>query len=84
MMGIHVETRPDGCRVTEVYPDTPAVAAGIRAGDQIVKIDDQPVRRLEDIYQRLGSLDPGQQVALQLRRGSETAGATISLIPRTP
>jgi S1-C subfamily serine protease len=84
MMGVHVETLAGGCRVSEVYPDTPAVAAGIRVGDQIVKIDNQPVRRLEDIYQRLATADPGQQVALELRRGAESAAATISLIPRTP
>jgi serine protease Do len=84
MMGVHVETHPSGCRVSEVYPDTPAVAAGSRVGDQIIKIDSQPVRRLEDIYERLATADPGQQVALELRRGGESAAATISLIPRTP
>jgi putative serine protease PepD len=84
MMGVHLDTTPDGCRVTEVYGDTPAAGAGLRVGDQVVKIDGRPVRRLEDIYARLGETDPGQQVALELRRGNEIAAATITLIPRTP
>jgi S1-C subfamily serine protease len=84
MMGVHVETLPNGCRVSEVYPDTPAVAAGIRSGDEVVKIDNRPVRRLEDIYERLGTADPGQQVSLELRRGGESVTATIELVPRTP
>lgn len=84
MMGVHVESVPGGCRVAEVYPETPAADAGLRVGDWITKIDGRQVRRLDDIYDRLGATDPGQQVALEVRRGSEMVSATIALIPRTP
>lgn len=84
MMGVHIESLPAGCRITEVYPDTPAVQAGLREGDQVVKINGRLVRRLEDIYARLADANPGQTVALELRRGGETVGANVALIPRTP
>lgn len=84
MFGVHIDTAPQGCRVTEVYQDTPAAGAGLRVGDLVVKIDGRPVRRLDDIYRRLGEMDPGQQVALELRRGKDNAAATVALIPRTP
>ncbi len=84
MFGAHLETTPTGCRVTEVYPETPAMNAGLRAGDWVVKIDGRSVRRLDDVYQRLGETDAGQQVALEIRRGSDTIAMTLPLIPRTP
>ncbi len=84
MMGMYLETTPGGCRVTEVYPQTPAAGAGMRVGDWITKIDERPVRRLDDIYDRLGETDPGQQVALEIKRGNDVIAATVTLIARTP
>ncbi|MBW3596255.1 MAG: PDZ domain-containing protein, partial [Planctomycetes bacterium] len=84
MMGVHVESVPGGCRVTEVYSETPAVEAGVQKGDRVVKIGGQPVRHLDDIYAALADRNAGQSVALELRRGSETVSANVGLIPRTP
>src|ERR1051325_963919 len=37
-LGIAGETRRDGVRVVQVTPDSPAQAAGLRAGDTIVRM----------------------------------------------
>ena len=42
-IGISVSARGDEPRIVEVYEDTPAQRAGLRSGDVIVAINDQPV-----------------------------------------
>ena len=63
----------DGCRaiVVRTLDGSPAAAAGIQAGDEIVSVDDDPVEgeTLEQIVLRVRG-DEGTQVRLLLRRGS--------------
>lgn len=58
--------------VTEVYPDSPAMAAGIEAGDLIVKIDDTDVSA-DNYYEAVASLrgEAGSTVSLTIRRNNE-------------
>ena len=54
--------------VTEVYPDSPAMAAGIEAGDLIVKIDDMDVSA-DNYYEAIANLrgEAGSTVSLPIR-----------------
>ena len=58
--------------VTEVYPDSPAMAAGIEAGDLIVKIDDMDVSA-DNYYEAIANLrgEAGSTVSLTIRRNNE-------------
>jgi carboxyl-terminal processing protease len=72
--GIGVILAPEGAemRILEVLPETPAAAAGLRAGDQILAIDGVEVDALarEDVVHRLrGPADSLIALALA-RRGS--------------
>lgn len=84
MLGVVVTTTRDGARVTRVMDDSPAAAADVKGGDLIERIDDQPVASLDDVYRLLAARDPGQEVAVHLRRGDAKLQQRIKLMPRVP
>jgi len=61
-----------GALVSEVQPNSPAAAAGVRRGDVIVAIDGSPVADYNSLRNRIASTQPGSTVALRvLRDGRE-------------
>ncbi|MEM1435815.1 MAG: S41 family peptidase [Pseudomonadota bacterium] len=76
--GIGIELGVSQGQFTVVSPldGTPAARAGVQAGDQLLAIDDQPLRRqrLAEVIDRMRG-EPGSEVALKLRR----AGAEFKL-----
>ena len=62
-----------GCvEVIEVYPDSPAARAGIRAGDLLIEIDGQPLSRLSALQKNLQQDIIGRSVEIALlREGAE-------------
>jgi len=72
-IGAVVEAGPDGYLfVVEVYPDSPAYAAGMQEGDLIVKIDDTDLT-VENAEYQLGHIYgvQGTRIILTTRRGGE-------------
>jgi carboxyl-terminal processing protease len=68
-VGIEVDVRDNVLTVLSVMEGTPAQRAGLLAGDQILRIDDQPTRGTGDYVQRMRG-KKGTPVRLQLlRRG---------------
>lgn len=61
--------------VIEPLPDTPAERAGILAGDQLLQVDHQPVRRLRDASRALRGR-PDTPVHVRVRRAAPAATAT--------
>ncbi|MGB9403445.1 MAG: PDZ domain-containing protein, partial [Candidatus Acidiferrales bacterium] len=62
----------EGILVREVKAGTPADKAGLKAGDVIMKIDDQPVKSLRDLRTHLRGKSDQKSVNLSiLRKGSE-------------
>lgn len=71
MLGINLgsaEPGTRGVRVVSVSPGGPAAEAGVLPGDVIVAIDGQPVEQGRDLTTRMREVEPGQKVALGLRR----------------
>lgn len=62
---------PGGAFVTEVDSPGPA-SSSLVAGDIITALDSRPVHRLEELTERLGELDAGDTVQLEVRRRSRT------------
>ena len=58
--------------VIEPLPDTPAERAGILAGDQLLQVDHQPVRRLRDASRALRGR-PDTHVHVRVRRAAPAA-----------
>ena len=65
--------------VESVEKKSPAEAAGLKSGDQIVAIGDVQVRRPLDFYRGLIEATPGEELAVSVRRGDETHTAELAL-----
>ncbi|MFQ3610335.1 MAG: M50 family metallopeptidase [Fimbriimonadales bacterium] len=66
-------------QVQIVFPDTPAQQAGLRIGDVLLAINDEPVQGVEATTQRIRQ-SANQPLKLTLRRDSETFNLTV--VPR--
>jgi serine protease Do len=66
--------RGRGAQVVRMEPDGPALAAGIRAGDIITRVDDDVVTSVDQLRSVISSILPGQAVLLELWRYDPEAG----------
>jgi regulator of sigma E protease len=71
---------PNEVQIGQVAPGSPAEAAGLRAGDQVVSMNGQPVASTAQ-FQQLTRESGGNPLALRVQRGGETLD--ISVTPRT-
>jgi serine protease Do len=56
----------NGVRVRWVYPKSPAAAAGIKAGDAIVSLQNEPVATGSELRLKLGAMEPATEVELEV------------------
>lgn len=69
---------PDVVRVVSVAPGSPAEAAGLAAGDQILTLDGERVTLAEDLSRALSRL-AGGTVRLEVLRGEQTLVLEVAL-----
>ena len=72
-------SRPQGALVSQVVPDSPAAAGGIRSGDIIVKLNDQPIMRSGELPHLVGRIRPGTQVNLDVIRNKSKIRLKVAL-----
>ena len=60
--------KPMGALVSSVEPKGPAEAAGLKSGDVILKVGDQPVDRSVDVSRAIATMKPGATVKLEVWR----------------
>jgi Do/DeqQ family serine protease len=63
--------RPAGTLVTDVTPNSPAEAAGLKQGDLIVSVDGQPTDDVEAFSYRFATAPLGSKVILSIIRDSK-------------
>jgi len=68
-----------GVTVEEVTPGGPADRAGLRAGDVVTGINDQPVRSMSALAVTVRDMRPGDVAAVSYARGAERGLATVTL-----
>jgi len=75
--------RPRGVVVSNIYRGGPAARAGLRQGDVITAVGNQPVEDSASLNFRIGVVRPGEQVSLTiLRDGAErTLNARVEAPP---
>jgi Do/DeqQ family serine protease len=73
-LGLTVAPAEDGLGVLveEVDPASPAAAAGVRPGDQIMAVNKEEVRDLASFHSAVRKAQTGKHVVLLLRRGNAT------------
>lgn len=72
----------EGTLVADVRPGSPADAAGIRPGDILVRLGDQPLTAELPYLNALMRLQPNQNVAVTVRRGSQQSVVNVTLATR--
>ncbi len=67
-----------GVVVTRVKPDTPADAAGMKAGDVIRKIDLNPIRNMKDFDAAILYWERGKDIDFSVRRDKKILDIIIA------
>ncbi|MGE4163641.1 MAG: ATP-binding protein [Vicinamibacterales bacterium] len=62
------EQGPQGVSAAAIAAGTPAEQVGLRPGDVLVAIDDQPIERIDDVLAALQSAAPGQSLRYTVLR----------------
>ena len=70
---------PAGCRVQVVGPGTPAAAAGLVAGDVIVKVAGATTADPRGVEDVLATTTPGQQIEVETLRDGSTQTLSVTL-----
>ncbi|MEX2174182.1 MAG: PDZ domain-containing protein [Pirellulaceae bacterium] len=68
-----------GVRVTQVYPAGPAARAGLRAGDVIVRVNDQDVASPQALIETIDRLEPRTRAALVIERNNQEREVDVQL-----
>lgn len=80
---IEMYNLPEGVYVTEVLPSSPAMTAGIKAGDIITKAGEIPVTQVRQFYEVISNIPKGKNVGITVSR--EIKGArTEQVVYLTP
>lgn len=80
MLGVNLggaEPNGGGVRVAGVSPGGPAAEAGVKTGDVIVAIDKAKVATGRELVKAMESVEPGQKVALEVRRDGKPVKLTV-------
>ncbi|MFQ3593099.1 MAG: PDZ domain-containing protein [Gemmataceae bacterium] len=67
-VGLTLENGPEYPTVVGVLEHGPAGKAGVRKGDQILKVNDRTVTSVGDILRFAGKIPPGQTISLLIKR----------------
>jgi S1-C subfamily serine protease len=70
-IGVLVRQAPDGVVVAALRPTGAAAAAGVLAGDLLLRYDGAPVRNVREFNRRVLDSPPGTVVQVELLRGDE-------------
>ena len=71
--------KAEGALVDQPQPDSPAVKAGIQAGDVITAVNDKPVKGSRELAQIIGMMAPGTKVKLTLLHKGEVKTIDLTL-----
>lgn len=84
-----------GAWVGQITPGGPADKAGLRINDVVTRLNGQPVRDRNDLTRRIGSVEPGETIRLEIlrdgrlqtvnvRAGARPSQAELNADPATP
>ncbi|MCB1405655.1 MAG: trypsin-like peptidase domain-containing protein [Rhodobacteraceae bacterium] len=77
---------PQGVVITDMHPMSPLQTAGLRTGDVILSVEDEPVNSPQEMMFRLAAQGIGGTAELQYMRGQTRGEASLDLVapPESP
>ncbi len=69
----------NGVRIVSVQPDGPAAVAGMRPDDIIIRVNDIPVSRADEISLMLRRMQPGHTLSLTVLRDGQEVACVVRL-----
>lgn len=79
-LGFASEAHEDGgIRITRVGEGTPAAEAGLKEGDVLLKANETPLSKREDLQELLKEMSAGQEITFEIKDGQETKIITLTL-----
>jgi hypothetical protein len=79
-LGIDVAATPQGgVMVVDVFPGSPAQAAGMEPGDVITRLNGKPVFSPSDVTSAIASAHPGQRIRLQYQGSGVSYSSNVPL-----
>jgi S1-C subfamily serine protease len=82
-LGINVATSAQGgVMVVDVYPGSPAQAAGMEPGDVITRLNGKPVFAPSDVTAVIAAMHPGQRVKIQYQGSGVSYSSSVALATR--
>jgi serine protease Do len=74
----------NGALVSDVIKGQPADLAGIRTGDVVISINNNPVRDANDLRNKVAEIKPGETVPITIIRQSKEMKLSMQVVERTP
>jgi uncharacterized iron-regulated protein len=81
LLGITVDTVPDGVKVLTVNAGSIAETAGVKAGDVLVEVAGSVVKVVGDVRAIVGTMVPGTWLPLKAKREGEIVALTAKFPP---
>lgn len=82
VLGVRFGEANDGLMIDEMVPTGPAARDGLKVGDVVVGLNDAEVRDQQSLIPLLAGLKPGDEVAVQVRRGDQYVTVPVKLAKR--
>ncbi|MEU8622123.1 trypsin-like peptidase domain-containing protein [Streptomyces sp. NPDC048623] len=70
---------PAGVAIVEAEPGGAAAKAGLRAGDVITRVDDDPITTITSLAESLAGRKPGDKVTVTFTRGAQEGEVQVTL-----
>ncbi len=67
--------------ISEVGPGSPAADAGLRRGDELLRVNKRPIHEMTDVRQAAFFVHPGQFVPIEIRRNDSIQTLTVHVAP---
>ncbi|HTL57185.1 MAG TPA: S1C family serine protease [Candidatus Limnocylindrales bacterium] len=73
-----------GCRLSAIDTDSPALKAGLKVGDLVLKVDGREIRVSASFKRWLAEAEPGETLNLEVKRGEKLLAVNVKLEPLKP